>query len=379
MSVLYLQSGWGHHTRVGELDQASGIDVGGVILSPQHLSENRIYDAALSSPGEVLLDPQTYVYSIPDAVASRHDDHDLVASIDVNSPARVLSEVVDQVLELNRRLELGRVIAPAPLMSGFMDPWSQLGASLLATTVDMAPDARLLATVAVDVAAFSSWEDVELWLDRFTRSDVDGVYLVVANESPYPPAWDPGQLAAILRFIYRLSQLNGYQVLWGYSDLAGLLGLAAGGTGLASGWFYGMRRFSRSTWIPSRGGRQPTPRVTVPDLFSPVRADFVTPGWEQAGALQGLGHGARQQVLQQHWELADAWPQHLGVLSAVASELAALEQPARVLALRDRLAHATEGVDALEERGVATEPGLRARLAEFAQALDLFAELEGIR
>lgn len=377
MTALYLQSGWGHLKRVAELADNPGVNLRGVILSPQHLSEARIPEAVSLSPGEVLIDPQTYVYSIPDGEASRHESHGLAPTISTNMSARQLTETVGQVIELNDRLGLGRVVAPAPLMSGFLDPWSQLGSSLLSTTLDMT-DRPVLATVAVDSAAFSSWDDVEYWLDAFTQLDVEGIYLAVANESTYPPSWDVEQLAAILRFVYRLGALNDYEVIWGFSDLAGLISLGAGASSFASGWFYGLRRFSRGAWVPSSGGRQPTPRVTMPHLLATVRGDMVTSDWVTLGALDGLTRESADRVVEGDWAGGDSWPQHIEALSSLSNQVSELPPEERPWDVRARLAMAVDLLNRLEDAGVALEAGLRARVTELVDAFDRFLRLEGL-
>jgi hypothetical protein len=373
---MMLQSGWGHTTRATRLAEQA-VPVRGTILSPQHMSPERLSEAALSDFGRpILLDPQTYVHSIVDGTASRHEDHGLASELEWDASASAIQSVAQSVIDANAALGLDDLqIAPAPLMSGFQDSWSQLGSSLLSTYIEASP-APVLATVAFDLQAIASWEEVEAWLDLFTRRDIEGVYLIVCNEAPYPPPWDANLLAGILRLIYRLSELNGYRVVWGYSDIPGLLGLTVGAESMSSGWFYGSRRFSRSSWVPSSGGRPPTPRVLLPELLQPVRSDSLSAAWGAAGAYSGLSRGDIDALNRNEWTGELSWTQHLRQLSRSSMEFAAGDLDARLDHAEAALAGASTVLDRLAGSGIAVETGLRSRVEELRRALQLFANEE---
>lgn len=77
----------------------------------------------------------------------------------------------------------------------------------------------------------------------------------------------------LLRLIYALRVLNEYGVIWGYSDIEGLLGEAIGGDS-ASGWSYTLRQFSAAKWMVVKSGGSPaTVRTHVARLWSLPRAE----------------------------------------------------------------------------------------------------------
>jgi len=238
--------------------------------------------------------------------------------------------------------------------------------------IDLVDPGRVLAAVTVEAAAFASWDDVEIWMDLFSRRDVAGIYLIVEGTSQYPPLWDAAQLANVLRFIYRMSVVNQYEVIWGYSDLAGVFGLAAGATAMASGWHYSARRFTRGSWTPSSGGRQPRPRVLIPTLLHPIDAASVSERWRDAGVLEGLPAAAQQLLIEGEFDRTDSWTQHLSALSTIANNLGDLPLLDRVGEATIMLERAMEAVGSLDDQGIAIEPGVSARLGEFQGAMDRF-------
>ena len=85
------------------------------------------------------------------------------------------------------------------------------------------------------VSLLADWDRIA-WLDVLTTLDVAGFYLVVGRrKAVYPPMpWERGNLFNLLRTIFTLSVVNEYEVVWGFADVDGLMGLAAGADAIAA-------------------------------------------------------------------------------------------------------------------------------------------------
>lgn len=269
---FFAQHGYGKSDKLDVLADRGVL--GGVILSAADESVDALRGTtrAMAKRGiDTLLDPQTYVYTIPNAVGRCHADLGLAfGAIHWGSvtPADIEAQV-EAVLEANRAVSTtGPVIAPGPRQGTFGDLWLPLALQYARTTATRADGRAVLASVVVEEAALGDWSAIERWLDVATTLDLEGFYVVVSRRTPYPSAWDRGALANLLRLIYRLSILNEYRVTVGYADLGGLAAIAVGADAIASGWHYRQRHFLSERWVPSTGGQAPIPRVTSGPLIS---------------------------------------------------------------------------------------------------------------
>ncbi|TGY33282.1 hypothetical protein E5344_14640 [Microbacterium laevaniformans] len=166
--------------------------------------------------------------------------------------------------------------APTVLQSSFDDVWTSTAFQLARTAAAEWGRANTIATLAIEDTALDTWRQVDEWLDVATTLDVRGFYVLVGRkDTSYPPvAWPTERLANLLRMIYVLSELNEYEVCWGYADGEGLVGLAAGASAIGAGWSYSLRQFKPSKWQPSdkKGGAQPNTRFYIDRLWSPILA-----------------------------------------------------------------------------------------------------------
>jgi hypothetical protein len=244
---------------------------------------------------------------------------------------------------------------------------------------------RVYVSAVIDETALSNWEDVANWLDTVTRLDADGFYLIVdrLNQGSYPRLWDPSRLTNLLRLIYSLSELNEYEVLSGYSDIEGILQIAAGASGSAAGWFYSLRAFADSKWQPSSGGRQAVPRAFSPGLLTPLLAI----GEGEQVARSELGQAAYpdegvREILKTNpegWSLSNAGYHHLSALAMIVNDVASQGAvPARLDAVEARLQDAHSKLVTLEQTGVPLSGPYGQRLETFLGALAGFRALENV-
>ncbi|WP_146076872.1 hypothetical protein [Rathayibacter sp. AY1A5] len=277
---LYLQHGYGKGQKLSTL--ASSGSLRGVILSPadeEYGSLERTVLDARSRGLRVYIDPQAYVYSTtPRGLGRKHESHDI--QFDDLHWSQGVDAIIDQIARVGAMHEKlnpdGVRIAPTVLQASFDDVWTPTAFQLARTASSEWGRDKTVATLAIDEGALDTWRQVDTWLDVATTLDVRGFYVLVGrSDAGYPPApWSSERLANLLRLIYVLSELNGYEVCWGYSDGEGLAGLAAGASALAAGWNYSLRQFKPSKWQPveRKGGAQPNVRFYAQRLWSPLLA-----------------------------------------------------------------------------------------------------------
>lgn len=281
--TFYIQHGYGKGQKMQ--DVLNDGHLSGAILSPGDEESATLTATAkgLFEKGiDVLVDPQTYLYSTrPPGRGRNHDSHGIeFRGLSWAQDAQSIASHVEQIGHLNASINAdGRWIAPGPLQASFSDIWTPLSVQFARTASQAWGATRTIATVAVDEAGLADWHALERWLDAATTLPVRGFYLLVSRPSTVYPAtpWDPIKLVNLLRLIHVLAELNEFEVIWGYSDFEGLLGLAAGATSMATGWSYTLRQFSSAKWIsPPSGGRAPAVRTHLRRLWATPRAEAET-------------------------------------------------------------------------------------------------------
>jgi len=377
--VFFLQHGHGKSNKIEEV-AATGY-LGGVILSPG--SEDA---PALSATvarcrqlgTRVLMDPQSFIYATnPQGSARFHERHGLdLTDMSWAAPASSLVRHLRLVRSANINVGLEReFIAPAPYNANLIDYWVPTSLQYARTAADEWRGTSVLATLAVDESAFDDWARVSDWLDALTTLDLTGFYLIVNRTGqPYPPiGWEARRLANLLRTIYTLSVLNEYEVLWGYSDLDGILGTAVGADGVAAGWSYGLRQFSIRRYNETRaGGAQPVPRLYIRALMSDIRNNEINDILQTEYGRQLLEpelRGLRPDTLTN----PAAQVQHLRALATEVGELESLvDYRDRIDLVQSRIGIALDHFSRLAETGLALEGRYVNRLRSYSEAIDAF-------
>ncbi|WP_429462427.1 hypothetical protein [Microbacterium sp. ZKA21] len=234
----------------------------------------------------------------------------------------------------------------------------------------------------MDEAGLADWSAIERWLDVATTLPVRGFYIVVSRPSTgYPSTpWAPTKLANLLRLIHALAELNELEVIWGFSDFEGLLGLAAGASSMATGWSYTLRQFSSSKWMsPSSGGRAPAVRTHLQRLWALPRAETETAplfASDQRHAIfttDEVEHFER--VPFDALTRVDAQVEHMKALAARADWLTAEPSvAARVATVSSSLESATTLWDSISSAGMLPDPSYRNRVVAWRDSLALFAD-----
>lgn len=376
--MFYIQHGYGKSNKIDEVINRGEVD--GVILSPGHEDTATLQstaDALIAAGLDVLVDPQAYIYSTrPKGTLRFHARNgvDLSSMSWAGSATTVLADI-SKVEDLGVRLGLNaRMIAPSPYHASFGDYWMPTALQYARTAGSEWRATEVLATIAISQDALSDWSIVEEWLDAATTLDVSGFYLVVSrSDTTYPPLpWNPLLLANLLRVIHTLSVVNGFQVIWGYADVDGLLGLGAGAKGMAAGWSYSLRQFAISRYYTERGGgAQPIPRLFVRELLSSLRVTEVADILDIApGEFETLRSLVSQDVAAT--SNPEAQVSHLVELSRLAASLGDVPLPDRFDAMRLSVQRAISGFSRLAALNISVDARYIARLRSYAEALDIF-------
>ena len=382
--TFWIQHGYGKADKIRIVAMAGSLT--GVILSPAD-EERSSLEATASDARlhglDLLLDPQLYVHTLEGASARYHDSNGLdFGTISWFVSPQEIAEHAQAVVNVNTRLGTSQIVAPAPYQASFGDVWTPLSLQYAQATSAVTDDPVYISIVADDTA-FSDWHTTSEYLDALTTLDAAGIYLVVGTGGTgYPRPWEPTRLANVLRAIYTLAEFGQYKVLWGYSDIAGVLGLTSGAAGAATGWYNSLRTWSPQKWMPKTGGRQATPRIFVEPLLSVierdtearniVRTQHATNVFPDPGIRQDLrGDGS--------WGIADSWNQHLittAQLHQTIDQQASVSD--RVSEFHQRLENAIALLADVMDAGSIVTPVYTNCLRSFVAALEIFVEEEGL-
>lgn len=379
--TFHIQHGYGKGDKIVRASLLA--PVSGLVLSPADEEPDALSATARTLPEatSILVDPQSYVYSIPGGSGRCHPSHDLeFRDLAWHQGPDVTEHHVRRVLALNQRIDSTSIISPSPLVSALPDTWAGLALAYARATL-AAADRPTLVTVAVHDTAFTNWTGTMQVIDALTTLEAEGFYLVVAQDGSYPNRWDARRLAGVLRFIYTLTELNGYRVVWGYSDIAGALLGRSLAAEPASGWFYSLRYFASGKWTPSSGGRPSNPRAFGRGLLAPI--EILTQGNELVASQFGNRVFPHDMT---HEFASDSTPDrslaqtlHMVNIAHLANEVDP-DTP-----ISGRLDGAAAAIAAglllakdLDDEGILVDPSHTTRLQTFSQALSEFRSAEGV-
>lgn len=336
-----------------------------------------------------LLDPQTYLYTVGVDLAGRcHVEHGLNFSpIRWSQSPREVEKVIASVGMANSDVGIDTIIAPSILQSSFEDIWTPLGIQYARGAAEAWPDRNVYASAVFEELAFGGWEQINDWLDEITTIDITGFYLLTNHRSAaaYPATgWDADRLANAMRMIYTLTEINDYELLWGYSDIEGLLGVAAGATGIATGWHNSLRRFSVDKWRPKSGGAQPIPRRFVNSLLSPLRLDGELSAIPKEGAGSLPPGSGVDRLFQNYIDDPESWKRsisqkhHMISVADLVTDLANLSVPRRLDTVQNWIRESLHLFATLSRHNLVFERSYVNKLRVLSRAVEAFREAEGI-
>jgi hypothetical protein len=384
---FYLQHGYGKSDRIHQLSELGSLQ--GVILSPGDEDRTKLAETVSSAASrglDVLLDPQTYIYtSTPPGTARCHSGNGIEFPVRWAQSSSDTARQIEAIGALTREVGASTYVAPTCLQPSFQGVWTPLGLQYAHSAIEQWGGESTYATLAFDQSALSDWEAVSAWLDEATQLDVKGFYVMVDRRPrSFPPvAWDQHNLTNLLRLLYTLA-LNEYDIIWGYTEFEGLLGQAVGVQTLASGWHYSLRQFSVAKWQPSpAGGAVPIPRLAIPALFAHIRAE------EEGRLLSSLAYGDKilppellevfAEGSQRDWprrETQDRFLLTMGQLANCWTDSTPISD--RINGLQLRLAAAIDLYKRIERSGVILDPRSYGLVYSFSGALADFRRIEAL-
>lgn len=293
---LYAQQGYG--TGSGENDRiTAGLAAGyiqGAIISPKDFARDRAVALMEQMQADFpeadrLFDPQWYASILahdPDCRMGKlvTDDYSYFEArrrSQLESEAQVRTDL-EKCLSFQAAMPVTAAIAPgivirqrfnsneAVIAKNFVrnarQVWNSVG--------DERP---LYATLAMDAEALQDRHALEEFLSEITILDAppDGFYLLVHNTTSgiAPELVDPRTFAGWMLMNHSLN-LNGFEVINGYSDILTPFLAAAGGKAGATGWFNTQKVFSLDRFTPpSPGGRRPVYRYLSTRLLNSIKFD----------------------------------------------------------------------------------------------------------
>ncbi|WP_172512324.1 hypothetical protein [Glutamicibacter mishrai] len=385
-----LQHGYGKSDKLDYVSEHT--TVSSVILSPTDETPEGLAQTAthLKSLGvQPLLDPQTYLYTDGVGLAGRcHSSNGLSFSpIRWSQSPGDVQKVLTAVEQANNSLGTNSLIAPSILQSSFEDIWTPLGIQYARAAAETWSEKEVYASIVFEEIAFAGWEQINDWLDEITTIDVHGFYLLANHRGTlsYPASgWAPNHLANAMRMIYTLTEINGYELIWGYSDIEGLLGLAVGATGVATGWHNSLRRFSIDKWRPKSGGAQPIPRRFVSTLLSPLRLDGELSVISSVGASHLIPKSRADALFQEYMSDAEYWKRgisqkhHMVSMGDLVSILTNLSIPDRLDTVESWIQQSLQLFEDLGRQNLIFEGSYTIKLQILSEAISAFRNSEGI-
>ncbi len=289
---LYAQQGYGTGERIN-----SGLKEGvihGAILSPKDNSKDRINNQLRQMKKDFpeadrLFDPQYYasLMALDNGCRLGKLEGDNYSYFRARRRAELERETIIQedlrvCLEEQAGMDLTAIIAPNIVIRKSLNSIESVIAKNFirnATEVwtAMNDDRPLYVTLAIDAEALQDRYEVDEFLADITLMDnpPHGFYLLVNNLTSIiqPELVDQRTLAGWMMFNHALN-LNGFEVINGYSDILTPLLSAAGGTAGATGWWGNSKVFSLDRYEEAPdGGRRPVFRYLSKALFNSIRFD----------------------------------------------------------------------------------------------------------
>lgn len=388
--TFVLQHGYGKSNKLDLV--AAHSSVSSVILSPTD-EEPKTLELTVNSLKEQgvrpLLDPQTYLYTAGVDLAGRcHSEHGLnFPPIRWSQSPREVERVIASVDSANERVGIDSIIAPSVLQASFEDIWTPLGIQYARAASEAWSGREVYASVVFEELAFGGWEAINGWLDEVTTIDLTGFYLLTNHRSAtaYPATgWDADRLANAMRMIYTLTEINEFELMWGYADVEGLLGIAVGATGSATGWHNSLRRFSVDKWRPKSGGAQPIPRRFINSLLSPLRLDGEINAINRKDNTFLTTGSIADTIFKSNIDNPETWKRgiaqthHMLSVAELISDLSKLTIPQRLDTVQNWLRESVQLFKQLADQNLVFERTYMNKLTVLSRAVNTFREAEGI-
>lgn len=280
---LFVQQGYGKGNKIEEALHRNTVD--GVILSPRDDRECNIIALKRSlerdhTSAEVFFDPQFYYTLYTNATSKNLNDISYFPgklTLASFRSTKDLNNIARNVIGYQQGLNVDYLLSPTIMINSFTDRNTQIVLNLTQECINVMDEDEtklpLIVSLIFEESALNETTHVNSFLNEISVLPVDGFYITVArSSSDYNQEFISDlALSNLLTFIYSLSVINEYKVIMGYSDIIGLLYLAAGAYGIANGWHNSSRKFTvQQRILPQKGGRAPRDRYFSIPLFNSI-------------------------------------------------------------------------------------------------------------
>jgi len=393
MAIL-AQHGYGKSTKINEGLRRGIIE--GVILSPQYEKPDNLRDYVMVlrnsySDEMVMLDPQFYVAALDEPKNEGHLPeypyyHSSITRRQLRS-LRNITRFVQGTLDYQMQLSVSYMITPTLFFQGFDDVFFQFAMQLTEGSVEYhstirdAPPLYISLVLGDDI--LKSQASTDELLNEVSLYDATGFYIIIDfSVSTSDPTFSSEILANLMYLTYSLSELNEFDVVFGYTSFIGLLLHAVGATATACGWFRTSRQFSLSKFVPRAGGRQARPRYTSIPLLNSILINPELGGIADVGFLDQVLTGTSFDAVFRPNPASATWPRQAMTLHHWQALRDVIEEICRQGDTRARISYMLSLIEAarslyadIEQRGVQFElRSGQAHLVKWADAITIFTD-----
>lgn len=387
---MYAQHGHGKSDKLPRaLDDGSidGIIFGPINEKPANLSRWVIDLSQHQSNPDILIDPQVYVSTVPNATRDGHLPEYASYYVPSLTPRdltpRRIAEIAKSAIDFQLEHPVSRLIAPTIITESFSDRIAQTAFNLADASMDYHASLNdpppLMVSLFFSETALASAAGVEELLNTVSLYRAHGFYVtIVRTAQQYQQAFRPTQMAEWLLAIYSLSIANRYEVVCGYTDILGITAGAVGAFAISCGWSKNLRMFDVARFQPSSGGRAPRARYTSMPLLNSIHFSELQACFDVGRIGRVLTGTKYDERFRSSRPDEDAWSSDVSALhhwSALHRLVEGLVgDPGAALTGLERHIGAAQMLYAdLRRRGVQFEPSTGgAHLAQWLQAIEEF-------
>lgn len=274
---LLAQHAYGKSTKISD-----GLENGflnGVVLSPKAEKPDKLKDFINELNFHnvtVFFDPQFYMGAFEGSVSLGklelyefwRDDEITKKYLSVPHNIR---DIVLRYMNYQTDVGLKNIVSPNVFFESFDSRMSQISLSLINESVSVNTDKDLYVSLCINESAFSNFKEEGEFLDIISLFDVKGFYVIIErNINDNPNIIESQKMANIMYFLYNLAEINGFDVILGYSDYVGLPIYASGIKHIATGWFENTRKFDRKNFCQKEAMRRPNKRYYSNKLLNAI-------------------------------------------------------------------------------------------------------------
>jgi hypothetical protein len=272
---LQMGSGMMGHAK----DLVSKWGEGELVLSPRDLKEDKMikFSSDIHNLGGTLcIDPQCFIRNLDHNKLTSHKFWTSFKSVETNALINASSSpMLSDLKELNDKVGTSKFIVPCIMLDSNDDMYIKVLENLIDISTSIIKDKEIYATIALSESFVDNENEIEALIDRLSKWQVDGIYLLAESPSGYlidDPVW-LGNLLLLCAGIF----ISGKKVTLGYSNHQMLCSAVAGVDTIASGNHLNTRSFSTNRFFKSDNKQQIRKSVWYysPSIMNEYKLEFM--------------------------------------------------------------------------------------------------------